>query len=131
MADAVDRLFAKFACWYGKHWLDMWAGIDLRLVKKEWANELAIFNGYRLKYGLDCCKRRKFPPTLPEFIEYCESTPKHLQVPDVPKLEHNEAPPLSRAEARARLAQLMAEANLRGSKLPPYIRKATEDRSAA
>lgn len=56
---------------YGRHWSDMWAGLDLQDVKQAWAEDLAGYTGDEIKTGLDACKGRKFLPTLPEFQELC------------------------------------------------------------
>jgi hypothetical protein len=47
----VDRLFLMLASCYGRHWLDMWAGVDIN-------------------------EGQKFPPTLPEFKNICNQMKK-------------------------------------------------------
>lgn len=56
---------------YGRHWSDMWAGLDLQAVKEAWAEDMAGYAGEEIKTGLESCKGRKFPPTLTEFMELC------------------------------------------------------------
>lgn len=56
---------------YGKHFADLWAGQPIEAVKVVWADGLAGFSGNEIGLGLEACKRRKFPPTLPEFLELC------------------------------------------------------------
>lgn len=98
----------KFGTWYGKHWLDMWGGIDMAMVKNEWLNELRLFSAPRLKYGLECCKRNKFPPTLPEFISYCQDTPAHLLVEARPQLTHTPGRVTPPEEAKRRIQEMLA-----------------------
>lgn len=129
MAEGINRLFAKFATWYGRHWLDMWAGIDMGAVKAEWASELSRFSGVALKHGLEECKRRKFPPTLPEFIDYCANTPRHLYEQRDEKLALPEkACFLGEEEARKRLAEICREVGIR-TKAAKGVSGATEEQT--
>lgn len=56
---------------YGRGWSDMWAGLNLQEVKQAWAEDLYGYSGEEIKTGLEACKGRKFPPSLPEFQEMC------------------------------------------------------------
>lgn len=67
----MDRLFARMAAMYGRHWSEMWAGLALDDVKQAWAEDMAGYSGDEIKAGLDACKGRKFPPTLTEFQALC------------------------------------------------------------
>lgn len=67
----IDRMFQRFAGMYGKHWLDMWVGIDLAGVKQVWSEELAGLSPQEIAAGMEACKTRTFPPTLPEFRSLC------------------------------------------------------------
>jgi hypothetical protein len=68
----IDRLFQRFAEMYGKHWLDMWAGIAIDGVKATWAADLAGCSADQIRHALDHCRTRlKFPPTCPEFVSIC------------------------------------------------------------
>lgn len=69
----IDRLFARFAAMYGNRFADMWAGINIDDVKKCWADELRIFSVDHVGVAIDGLKTRNFPPTLPEFLQLCES----------------------------------------------------------
>lgn len=68
----IDRMFQRFAGMYGKHWLDMWVGMDLAGVKQIWAEDLAGLTPVEVKRGMDACGGRTFPPTLPEFRNLCK-----------------------------------------------------------
>ena len=68
----IDRLFARFATMYGKHWLDLWAGIPMEQVRQTWQEDLSAFSGEQIRRALDYCRRyNKFPPTCPEFVNLC------------------------------------------------------------
>lgn len=80
-ADAiVDRLFQRLGASYGKHWLDMWAGVPMGQVKATWADALAQFQPATIAEALN--DLGKFPPTLPEFVDLC----KQRRKPDAPQL---------------------------------------------
>lgn len=67
----VERLFLRFSSMYGSKFADLWRGCDLASVKGLWAEELAGFSADEIKCGIDCCKTRDWPPTLPEFLKLC------------------------------------------------------------
>lgn len=67
----IDKLFQRLAGMYGAKWLDLWRGTDLASVKAIWAEDLAGYSGEEIKRGLNSCKSRTFPPTLPEFLTLC------------------------------------------------------------
>lgn len=67
----MDKLFMRMATMYGRGWSDMWAGLNLQEVKQAWAEDLYGYSGEEIKTGLEACKGRKFPPSLPEFQEMC------------------------------------------------------------
>lgn len=56
---------------YGRHWIELWGNLDINDVKQAWAEDLHGYSGDELKAGLEACKGRKFPPTLPEFQAFC------------------------------------------------------------
>lgn len=67
----VEKLFSRLSAMYGRKFADLWSGCNLREVKAAWAEDLAVFSGEEIKRGLDACKTRTFPPTLPEFVQLC------------------------------------------------------------
>jgi len=81
---SVDELFERFALRYGKHWLDMWVGLPLPEIKREWAAELSRFHRVQVEQAIAQCG--KFPPTLPEFSALCAEMPKPFVAPVGPKL---------------------------------------------
>lgn len=96
----IDRLFDRFATMYGKHWLDLWAGIPIDRVKQTWRDDLSFAGGEQIRKALDHCKLHcKFPPTAPEFAGLCKS---FAVLPDnsraLPDYSKSEMPPHIRAE---------------------------------
>lgn len=67
----IERLFTRLSGMYGSKFADLWRGCDLQSVKAIWAEDLAEFTTAELKRGLDACRTRVFPPTLPEFMNLC------------------------------------------------------------
>lgn len=94
----VERLFARFAVMYGKHWLDLWADVPMADVKDAWASELAGVTGEQIAGALKACGT--FPPTLPEFVALCKpvSVPAAHQQYLPAQRNSQEIPPKIRAE---------------------------------
>lgn len=67
----ADRLFDRFVIMYGKRFLDMWSGIDPAKLKEAWAEEIEGYTVDELKRGVEGCKGKEWPPTLPEFLNLC------------------------------------------------------------
>lgn len=70
----VDRIFDRMQTFYGAKFAEQWRGLDPDRLKLAWAEELAGLSGDELKRGLEACKSRQWPPTLPEFITLCRPT---------------------------------------------------------
>lgn len=67
----IERLFARFSGMYGSKFADLWRGCDLSSVKSVWIEDLSGFSVAELTAGVEACKTRTFPPTLPEFVSLC------------------------------------------------------------
>jgi len=67
----IDRLFARLSAMYGSKFAAMWEGFDLAGVKSVWVEDLAEFSPSEITAGVNACKTREWPPTLPEFIRLC------------------------------------------------------------
>ena len=67
----IERLFSRLAAFYGKKFGDLWLGCELKEVKNTWENELRGFSVDEVLIGLEGCKLRDWPPTLPEFLKLC------------------------------------------------------------
>lgn len=74
--DLIDRLFMRFSAMYGNKFLDMWKDIEIADVKKCWSDELRIFSVEQVGIAVGNLKNNNFPPTLPEFLQLCESARK-------------------------------------------------------
>lgn len=69
--DWIDRLWERFVTRYGSKFTDMWKGIDPDNLKQAWSEELAGYTADELRRGLELCKAKDWPPTLPEFMKLC------------------------------------------------------------
>lgn len=67
----IDRLFARLGAMYGSKFKAMWDGQDIAGVKSVWMDDLAEFTPAEITVGVNACKTREWPPTLPEFIRLC------------------------------------------------------------
>lgn len=74
--DWVDSLFARLQVRYGAGWNRMWEGIDIAIVKADWAEELGGFS-----VNPDAIKRAlgnlpaDWPPTVAQFKALCIGSP--------------------------------------------------------
>lgn len=73
----VERLFARLAAMYGSRFADMWDCVDPEAAKETWAAGLAGYTGDELTRGLDACRARDWPPTMPEFARLCRPLPSY------------------------------------------------------
>lgn len=83
-ASWVDRIFEKLTVAYGHDFLRRWEGLDMAMVKADWADELAGYGSMpqAIKYGLDNLPADK-PPTAKQFRAICNTVPMatHLALP--------------------------------------------------
>jgi hypothetical protein len=97
----VDRIFARLAVRYGAKWLRLWEGLDMAVVKADWAEVLDGFEshpeslGYALRY-----LPTDHPPTALQFRDLCRKAPV---MATVPKLEAPKADPKRVKELLARM----------------------------
>jgi hypothetical protein len=95
----VDSLFGRLAVRYGAAWSRMWDGVDVALVKADWAAELSGLQLHpaSIAYGLDHLPPDR-PPTVGQFRALCIARPeKHEALP---------APAADPAVAAAALASM-------------------------
>lgn len=69
-SQVIDRLFSSMATRYGKLWLDQWAGMDILMVKRDWAMDLMRFSMADMGEAMKTLPTQ-FPPSLPAFSEMC------------------------------------------------------------
>lgn len=67
----VKKLFQRLAAMYGNKLGQMWGAVPESEMQAIWAEDLAGFSGDEISKGLQACKQREWPPTLPEFIRMC------------------------------------------------------------
>lgn len=67
----IDRLFDRLAAMYGARFADMWRGASMATIKATWAEDLGDYTVEEIKQGIEACKRKEWPPTLPEFLTMC------------------------------------------------------------
>lgn len=67
----IEKLFSQFAAAHGRKFADLWHGCNLADVKALWAEELGTMTREELAAGWAACRRREWPPTLPEFVNLC------------------------------------------------------------
>lgn len=71
----IERLFRRLEGLYGRSWAAQWDGLPREEVQAVWAAELAGYAADELRAGVDACRRRPYPPTLPEFLLACRPRP--------------------------------------------------------
>lgn len=67
----AERIFQRMENFYLSKWVDSFGSIPRERVKQAWAEELAEYTVDEIKRGLDACRNRVWPPTLPEFLLMC------------------------------------------------------------
>lgn len=101
----IDRLFARLAALYGKHWLELWADVPMDDVKDAWRDALHGVTAGMIRSALEHCQRHNtFPPTCPEFVSLCRQFrpgPGALRLTD----QRRDGPPGGFAAIRACLRQ--------------------------
>lgn len=72
----VEKIFAKLALVYGRAFLDRWVGLEIDVVKDDWAHELAGLqqSPKAIAYALQNLPPDK-PPTVLEFRLICRRMP--------------------------------------------------------
>ena len=73
-ASWIEALFGRLAVRYGGAFLRQYEGMDIALVKADWADFLAGFSGDDIRYALDYLPER-FPPNALEFRALCRKAP--------------------------------------------------------
>lgn len=69
----LDRLFERLLAMYGEKFVRQWSMVPVETMKRTWAEELADLTTEELKRGLNACRTREWPPTLPEFRNLCRA----------------------------------------------------------
>lgn len=69
----IERLFIRLAAIYGNTWKGIYKNDEfLKFAKNEWLEALINYTEKTIYQAVCLCReQQKFPPTLPEFIDYC------------------------------------------------------------
>ncbi|CAK0749842.1 hypothetical protein CCP3SC15_1630007 [Gammaproteobacteria bacterium] len=67
----IERLFSRLTAFYGARFADMWRGVNSDEFRKVWAQELGGYTAEEIYRGIQACRTRDWPPTLPEFLKLC------------------------------------------------------------
>ena len=68
----VAALLARFAVIWPKAWADSLAGLDLNLLRAEWAKGIEGLTGEEIRHGIDHCRANNtWPPSIAEFRTAC------------------------------------------------------------
>lgn len=72
----VDRIFSKLTARYGRDFLSQWEGVEIGLVKADWAEELSGLQSRpdAIKHALEHCGVKP-PKNVIEFKEACNRAP--------------------------------------------------------
>jgi hypothetical protein len=111
----VDYVFARCAVRYGSAWLAKWTGLDLDLLKADWAAELAGYERHPrvVAYALEHLPL-DVPPNAGQFRELCRGAPEALW-DRPPALEQPDLPGVVDPAAKARIAHAVATALAKSS----------------
>ena len=71
----IDRIFAKLTARFGREFLSRWEGVEIDVVKGDWADELAGMQNRpdAIKYALDNMGNK--PPMVDDFKAMCSRAP--------------------------------------------------------
>lgn len=84
---AVDRIFTRLLVRYGAPWLRLWDGLDIGIVKEDWARELAGMSFEAIIYALDNLPSEKPPATANAFKQLANNRPHYFQGLPPPKTD--------------------------------------------
>lgn len=101
-SDVIELIFGKLQVRYGAAWLRQWDGVDMQLVKADWADELAGFasNLEPLRYAL-----RNLPERCPNVAQF-RAIANGCPLPQFQQLPAPVADPALVAEELARQTEI-------------------------
>ena len=67
----TEKLFAIMSAMYGKLWFQQWSDTPQYVMEEVWRSELQGYSKIEIEAGVAACKKLKWPPTLPQFLELC------------------------------------------------------------
>lgn len=107
----IDEIFTRLTVRYGRTFMSRWDGVDIELVKADWAKELAGFANWpeAIAYAFDHLDSER-PPTATMFRQVATKAPRVER-------ERLEAPKADPERVQAELAKL-THASLNGKQDP-------------
>ena len=95
----IDRLFLRFAAMYGQVWRSQFKNDEyLSFTKGEWLEGLSKYDDKVLDTAVQLCRNKKeFPPTLPQFIDFCEQASNKHKFFKADKSSTHQNPELAKA----------------------------------
>lgn len=69
--DRVVRIIDRLQSRYGRKFIELYESVPRDVLLQTWQRDLTGFSDQAIERGLDACKLRVFPPTLPEFLSLC------------------------------------------------------------
>ncbi|MEC7119128.1 MAG: hypothetical protein VXW65_04385 [Pseudomonadota bacterium] len=71
-AQDTVRLISKMRALYGRKFDQQWAGVDPQMLAETFADGLQGLTEQELRNGIQRMMREPWPPTIPEFRQWCE-----------------------------------------------------------
>lgn len=96
----VDMIHTRLLVRYGARWMSMWAGLDVALVKADWAEQLAGMSWAQIDYALCSLPANDNPPNAAQFRAICYGWRNPKPQPALP------APASNPARVAAELAKM-------------------------
>jgi hypothetical protein len=99
----VDKIFEKLSLIFGQAFIRQWEGMDVGIVKADWADELGCFEKSpdSISYGLENVNPDR-PPNVLQFKAICVKAPQYAP-PALPRPKATEA---DRDRVRRMLSQV-------------------------
>ena len=71
-----EYVFARLNAIYGASFVRHWDGIDPKMIRQEWINQLGVYLTYRpiMDYAINCCSP-DYPPSALKFKDLCRNGP--------------------------------------------------------
>lgn len=106
----IDAIHARMLVRYGSKWINMWAGVDMEMIKADWALELESVRRDQVLFALDHLPP-EFPPTAGQFRALCrEHRPgaEHARYVSLPMPARSEASDAKAIAAKGSIRALVA-----------------------
>lgn len=101
----ITALFEKLANQYGARFLDLWRGVDMVGVRREWGMALAKLSPEQLRAGVHSLHDLKAVPTLAEFVAHCRQARREDAGTNAQLTDQRRADAATQREGMARLRE--------------------------